>query len=514
VTVWTPAAGLGVVFVVYLLRRIILKGKRISEKEDHARLVHLLEDINFKGACLSKGFLVLIVLYLKTSTTILQMFQCRDFEELLTPEGVAKYGTATVGEIDEAVGGDVDEMAKYVLQDRRLNVDYKADCNSDTYFYYKGLAWIMVMVYPLGVPVTFLTLLLRNRATIHDSINMQKYGFIFKDYGTIFFIWEIWDLFRKLMMSGLLILFEKGSADQISVAILFSIIALTLHARAFPYSDPAANWIQLGVLMGLQLTLFGSLVLKMSTGEGGLSQMSVDIYLTSTNIMIPCCLVSVVAWETQRAFTSKARMKLSLAKKRKRQQQLLEESGGIDMRQVHDIMMEEDRVKAENKANSGPGMMGKLGSAALKGTGAGALSMGAMAVAKHAASKAKMLAKNAISAKDLFPTLADERRAVKRLQFDQEKTLEASVMADREAKDLGEWIDFAQDNNASENELMSFVRAFGEELLADINVHDVDDIDLEIGGTDKRGNKSSAVQLAEHYPFIKSAAMALKRHHM
>jgi tyrosyl-tRNA synthetase len=58
------------------------------------------------------------------------------------------------------------------------------------------------------------------------------------------------------------------------------------------------------------------------------------------------------------------------------------------------------------------------------------------------------------------------------------------------------------------------VRAFGEELLADINVHDVDDIDLEIGGTDKRGNKSSAVQLAEHYPFIKSAAMALKRHHM
>jgi hypothetical protein len=110
--------------------------------------VHLLEDINFKGACLSKGFLVLIVLYLKTSTTILQMFQCRDFEELLTPEGVAKWGTATVGEINDVVGGDVDELAKYVLQDRRLNVDYKADCNSDTYFYYKGLAWIMVMVRP------------------------------------------------------------------------------------------------------------------------------------------------------------------------------------------------------------------------------------------------------------------------------------------------------------------------------------------------------------------------------
>ena len=40
-------------------------------------------------------------------------------------------------------------------------------------------------------------------------------------------------------------------------------------------------------------------------------------------------------------------------------------------------------------------------------------------------------------------------------------------MADREAKDLGEWIDFAQDNNASENELMSFAEmAFFASIFA------------------------------------------------
>merc|ERR1712100_795907 len=203
----------------------------------------------------------------------------------------------------------------------------------------------------------------------------------------------------------------------------------------------------------------------------------------------------------------KARAKLKLAKKKKRQQQLLEESGGIELSQVYEIMQQEEREAAVAKAESGRGAVGKMGGALLKP--GGMLTMGALAAAKHAAEKAKLITRNALSAKDLFPSLADERRAVKRLQFDKEKTEEASVQANREAKDLGEWIEFAQSQNASENELMSFVRAFGDELLADINVHEVDDMELELGGADKAGKKSSAVLLAEHYPFIKSAAMAL-----
>lgn len=451
------------VATVYVLRIVILKGKRRTEKEAHARLVHLLEDINFKGACLSKGFLVLIILYLKTSSTILQMFQCRTFEE------------TSVG------------------QERRLFADYARDCNATEYDYYYYLGLIFVLVYPVGVPVLFLTLMLKNKATIHDSINIQKYGFIFKDYGPVFFIWEIWELLRKLAMSGLLIFFSKGSADQISIAILFSTIALVLHARAFPYKDMSANWIQLGVLAGLELTLFGSLILKMDSREQSLSPTFVDIYLTSVNILIPAALCSVVAWEAQRAFTLKARSKLKLAKKKKRQQELLKESAGIELSQIYNIMQEEEREAAITKAESGPSGLAKLGGMAMKGTGASMLTMGALSAAKAAASKARMMSKNALSAKDLFPTLADERRAVKRLQFDKEKTEEASVQADHEAKDLGEWIEFAQSQNASENELMSFVRAFGDELLADINVHEVEDMALELGGGDAKGKKSSTV---------------------
>ena len=41
-------------------------------QEPHTRLMYLLVDINFRGQAFSKAFLVLIILYLKTSATILQ----------------------------------------------------------------------------------------------------------------------------------------------------------------------------------------------------------------------------------------------------------------------------------------------------------------------------------------------------------------------------------------------------------------------------------------------------------
>jgi hypothetical protein len=495
-TVLTPAFLIGVVVAVFILRMIVLKGKRLADKEAHARLVHILEDLNFRGACFSKGFFVLILLYLKTSATILMMFNCREFENEC-PEDMPNCDPPTQG------------LAVEVLA-----VDYNRDCTDEEYtllMFNVGL--IFVGIYPLGVPALFALLMFKNRKNINDSINIQKYGFIFKDYGPVFFFWEIWDLVRKLTMSGLLIFFDKGSADQLSLAILFSTLALVFHTRMFPYSDMSANWIQLSVLASLQLTLFGSLVLKMDSGDESLSSTAVDIYLTSVNILIPTMLCSIVAFEAQRAFTAKARAKLKLAKRRKRQQQLLAESQGVDLTEISKRIEEEERLSAEAKA-ARVGLHRKMAGGLAKSTGMSMMGVASMAAAKGVAHRVNVFASRVTSAKDLFPTLADEKLAVKKLQFDKERAEEAFIQADREATDLSEWINFARSNSASENELMSFVKAFGDELLGDVDVHDMDFGELEIheaGG--KRGKRSAAVVLADNYPFIRSAAMALRRHH-
>jgi hypothetical protein len=514
-----PAFLIGVILGIYVLRMLVLKGKRLQDKEPHSRLVHILEDLNFRGTCFSKGFFILIVLYLKTSATTLKMFHCRMFSHWEVPVSYASLPRNVLA-VENFAPDNYPLDGKF--QVRVLEADYNLNCDdqaTDGYTtilnrdWWEFFGFIMVCVYPLGVPGLFLFLLMKNRATINDSINVQRYGFIFKDYGPVYFFWEIWDLMRKLTMSGLLIFFDKGSADQLSIAILFSTLACVVHARAFPYTDEMANWIQFFVLLSLELTLFGSLILKMQTRDSAISQDMIDIYLVTINIIIPGGLVSIVAYEVQQTLTANARAKLLLAKKRKRQQQLLEDSQGVDLRDIMKQVDEETAAEAERKAAQ-VGFSSKVGGAVMAGSGMNMMGVAGLAMAKGIAHRVNVFSQRVASAKDLFPTLADEKLAVKKLQFDKERADERYEEADREATDLAEWIAFARTHNASENELMSFVKAFGDELLGDLDIASMDPgmIDIE-RASGKRKAKSSAVVLADNYPFIRSAAMALRRHH-
>ena len=61
---------------------------------------------------------------------------------------------------------------------------------------------------------------------------------------------------------------------------------------------------------------------------------------------------------------------------------------------------------------------------------------------------------------------------------------------------------------------MSFVKAFGDELLGDMDVSAMDPGMVEIEQlAGNRKARSPAVILADNYPFIRSASMALRRHH-
>ena len=514
-----PAFLIGVIVGVYVLRMVVLKGKRLQDKEPHSRLVHILEDLNFRGVCFSKGFFILIVLYLKTSATTLKMFHCRVFSHWEIPVSYPAIPKNVLA-VEQYAPQNYPLQGKF--QVRVLEADYNLNCDDEatdgfttalnrSMWEFFGVC--MVCTYPLGVPGLFMFLLVKNRATINDSINVQRYGFIFKDYGPIYFFWEIWDLMRKLTMSGLLIFFDKGSADQLSIAILFSTFACVVHARAFPYTDMMANWIQFFVLLSLELTLFGSLILKMQTRDSAMSQDMIDAYLVTINIGIPGALISVVAYEVQQTLTANARAKLLLAKKRKRQQQLLEDSQGVDLRDIMKQVDDEQTAEAERLANK-VGLTKRATGAVATGTGMNMMGVAGLAMAKGIAHRVNVFSQRVTSAKDLFPTLADEKLAVKKLQFDKERADERYEEADREATDLAEWIAFARTHNASENELMSFVKAFGDELLGEVDVHSMDPGLIEIErAAGKRKQKSSAVVLADNYPFIRSAAMALRRHH-
>jgi len=99
-------------------------------------------------------------------------------------------------------------------------------CTESTYSFFYFFALINICIYPAGVPSFFILLMWREREQISDSINQKKYGFLFADYVQMYFLWEVIDLFRKLLLSGLMIFFQPGSVGQLLAGMIIALIFL------------------------------------------------------------------------------------------------------------------------------------------------------------------------------------------------------------------------------------------------------------------------------------------------
>jgi hypothetical protein len=68
------------------------------------------------------------------------------------------------------------------------------------------------------------------------------------EYGTHAYLWEVEELIRKLLLSSLIVVFDKTSPVQVAVAVFMCCIAHVLHATWKPYVDPVVYRLQHGFL--------------------------------------------------------------------------------------------------------------------------------------------------------------------------------------------------------------------------------------------------------------------------
>ena len=104
------------------------------------------------------------------------------------------------------------------------------------------VASVMVVVYPIGVPLLFWRVLRPYRQELtdiptrqSDSAKSRHLSFFWMDYKGCYWYWEIIELLRKMVLNGLLILCEQGSILQLAVALLIITIHLLLIIRVQPF---------------------------------------------------------------------------------------------------------------------------------------------------------------------------------------------------------------------------------------------------------------------------------------
>ena len=83
---------------------------------------------------------------------------------------------------------------------RYLKLDYSVDCDDNEYGRVVSLAWVAIALYPVGIPLLYLTLLLTARKAIlteHPTDLSRSLTFLTSDYEPSMYWWEMVEISKK-----------------------------------------------------------------------------------------------------------------------------------------------------------------------------------------------------------------------------------------------------------------------------------------------------------------------------
>ena len=205
--------------------------------------------------------LLTYVVFTGVSTTVLRFFNCVRYETV--------------------------DAAGALVEFEVLQADHSISCNSPSYKVWTGYAWVMVFVYPIGIPLLYFAELWYHRKAINPDVaagyavinpdvsagappaadappdgdappagltimtekdvqelkikrrsedkSIQHLEFLFRDYEPRTYLFIVFECVRRLALTGMLIFIFPGSASQIVVGLFVAVFSQLIIAAAGPW---------------------------------------------------------------------------------------------------------------------------------------------------------------------------------------------------------------------------------------------------------------------------------------
>ena len=131
---------------------------------------------------------------------------------------------------------------------RVLRTDFRVDCTSPQHQLFRLIAWAVIALFAVGIPVYLVVLMMRRMReyrvnsdsdrfvarrvadelkiddkqameAIRDVSTGREYSFLVNAYKSQYFYWEGVDMLRKLALVGMLVVVGRGSAAQLFLAV-------------------------------------------------------------------------------------------------------------------------------------------------------------------------------------------------------------------------------------------------------------------------------------------------------
>jgi len=219
------------------------------------------------AAMFNVAFLAVYTFYTNISTSIFQLFKCHPIE-----------GTSY------------------------LVADYNVKCGEGEWLTYMGIAVAGIFLYTIGIPLYLFVKLYQSREVLHSddleperhaehAMAQKKLGSVYGDYSNEAYYFDLIDLFRRILLTGALVLVGEGGGAQIFLGSVICLVWLTLIIVKRPYG---AFWDNaMSAVLSFQLllvTLIGmALTINQKTPEDEKDPMEnqlFEIVLTGASILI------------------------------------------------------------------------------------------------------------------------------------------------------------------------------------------------------------------------------------
>ena len=156
--------------------------------------------------------------------------------------------------------------------ERFLFLDQSISCETDKHRWFMYYATVMIFVYPFGITALYFRLLWTHRKALVEegrekNRKLNKIAFLWDDYEPEMWWFEVFECFRRQMLTGMLVFVSQGSATQIVIAMVLAFLSFGVYLRFTPFIKEEDDVIAISAQVSLFFSLFSSLLIKANIDE-------------------------------------------------------------------------------------------------------------------------------------------------------------------------------------------------------------------------------------------------------
>lgn len=130
-----------------------------------------------------------------------------------------------------------------------LRSDYRIVCNSPRHKGFQLYAGVMIVLYPIGIPLFYVFLLLQKRTLLANDAGcggrgqQQPFSSLWKPYRPSAFYYEVVECGRRILLTGVVVFMYPDTATQIALTLVITFMFVVVSEGMCPYASRWERWV-------------------------------------------------------------------------------------------------------------------------------------------------------------------------------------------------------------------------------------------------------------------------------